>query len=263
MMKTVHIQTFRRYYGWFFVSITVLSIFGLVYKAPLPEPAQILPAVEQAPQQTKNTGAVFEYERSGKSFWVEPTHDYKISGVVVSKNHMKSLLDRQYVKYDARIQDFCVIWGKNATSGIMENIKVRNSNFTCHYFSPDRQTWEQFNADELSNNHLLANDPRVIAQLKKIQIGDQIKLRGQLANYYYDADLTQIVRQTSTIREDTGNGACETFFVQSAEILKRSTPVLTTLILWSHFLFWWSLIIFISLWLFECVWEATHIQRKK
>ena len=262
-MKTAQIRQIRRYYRWFFIGVCLFGLFGLIYKAPIPASEQILPVVLEEPIQTKITKPVFEYVRLGKSFWVEPTHDYEISGVVVSKNHMKSLLDPSYVKYDARIQDFCIIWGENATSGVMEDIKVRNSNFTCHYFSPKPAIWEQFNPDQLSNNHILAENPEEIRTLKRIEIGDQITLKGNLANYYMDKDLKYLGRKTSTIRTDDGDGACETFFVDSAEILQRSTPLITLLITIAHRIFFWSVAGFIGLWLLECFWEAHHTRRRK
>lgn len=258
-LKTL--QRWKKYYRWFLAMIFLLWVFSWIYQPSLPAPRELKNLVLNEPIQTAVTAAVFEYNRLGKTFWVEPTHNYEISGVVVSKNHMKSLLDPHYIKYDARIQDFCIVWGENAQSGVMDRVSVRNSNFTCHLFTDNQADWEAFNMDQLANNHLLASDPNTIKTLKRIEVGDQVTLRGQLANYYHDAELTQLVRKTSTIRTDTGNGACETFFVTEAKILHKTQPIVSALMQLVQMLFPWLIGLWVILWGLEIFLEVKNSKR--
>ncbi len=67
-------------------------------------------------------------------------------------------------------------------------------------------------------------------KLKNIRIGDQIHLTGHLANYRHFSG-NGFARGTSTVRTDTGNGACETIFVNEVNIL-RSAPSLWRNLTW-------------------------------
>jgi hypothetical protein len=48
-----------------------------------------------------------------------------------------------------------------------------------------------------------------------VRIGDQVRVRGWLAAYGSGANR----RGTSTRRDDTGNGACETIFVNDFDVV--------------------------------------------
>ena len=74
--------------------------------------------------------------------------------------------------------------------------------------------------NQLSNNHLISDDDFIRRQTRKIQIGDQIRVRGYLASYSNPGGGR---RGTSTTRTDTGDGACETVFVESFRIVQPAT----------------------------------------
>jgi len=50
-------------------------------------------------------------------------------------------------------------------------------------------------------------------------VGDQIRFTGVLAEYSHNHGFP-FKRGTSTVRTDTGNGACETVYVNKIDILK-------------------------------------------
>jgi hypothetical protein len=74
--------------------------------------------------------------------------------------------------------------------------------------------------EQLSNNHLISNDETVRDQVKDIAIGDQIRVRGYLSSY---GSAEGGKRGTSTTRTDTGDGACETVFVERFDIIGPAT----------------------------------------
>ncbi|MEO1847288.1 MAG: hypothetical protein ABGY05_07940, partial [Pseudomonadota bacterium] len=85
---------------------------------------------------------------------------------------------------------------------------------------PDRQTAKQFKDDQLSNNHLLTDDIDLHRLIMSAAPGDQVMIKGMLANYENQA--TRFERGTSTTRTDTGNGACETVYVTDFVIVKKA-----------------------------------------
>lgn len=58
-------------------------------------------------------------------------------------------------------------------------------------------------------------------RLRAIRPGDQVVVRGVLAEYAHDAGRA-FRRGTSTRRDDRGDGACETIWVTEVEVLRRA-----------------------------------------
>jgi len=109
-----------------------------------------------------------------------------------------------------------VVWGANAQGLNLSAFEFTNGQFTCFFRTEDHAAWQQFNPNAISNNHLLVDDPYLRDQIDRVRVGDQIRIRGQLANYGHDGGFQ---RGTSTTRADTGNGACETIYVRDFRIL--------------------------------------------
>ncbi|MGZ8227947.1 MAG: hypothetical protein ACXWT3_15130, partial [Methylococcaceae bacterium] len=120
------------------------------------------------------------------------------------------------------LRDLCVIWGENVATGVYQNMQFSNDSWTCWASRPDRETGELFNMTALSNNHLLTDDEAVKTALMAAEPGDHIRLRGVLAEYSNTAANFQ--RGTSTVRTDTGNGACETIYLDEFEIISKANP---------------------------------------
>jgi hypothetical protein len=114
------------------------------------------------------------------------------------------------------VADFCVVWSDTAFSPHLRKIDFWNGIFTCNFETRDDVAWANFKMNQLSNNHLLSADPGVRERIDGIRIGDQIRIKGRLASY---GAVGGPVRGTSTTREDTGNGACETIFVEEFEVI--------------------------------------------
>jgi hypothetical protein len=74
--------------------------------------------------------------------------------------------------------------------------------------------------NQLSNNHLISDDEFIRRQVRKIKVGDQVRLRGYLSSYTSEGGST---RGTSTTRTDTGDGACETIYIEQFKIVEAAT----------------------------------------
>ncbi|MBU0469274.1 MAG: hypothetical protein KKF78_04615, partial [Candidatus Omnitrophica bacterium] len=122
--------------------------------------------------------------------------------------------------------DLCVIWGDNIKNEIHKNMTFRNSTWFCSIKAKGHRTWQEmkdiFKNENLSNNHLLSNNNEVRKIIRKAKVGDQIKVQGLLSKYSTNGGPE---RGTSTSRTDTGDGACETIYVNDFEILKKGNPV--------------------------------------
>ena len=171
-------------------------------------------------------------------FTIQPRYQYEISGLVVSKrvheaDYKRSLhgLTQDYLN----VADLCVVWGDSANPSILKDFIFSNGQFSCRYQARNNAAWQAFNPDQLSNNHVLAIDESVRKTLTEATIGDQILLRGYLADYMNPKGY---LRKTSTTRTDKGNGACETIWVEHASIIgTMQSP-------WRMML-WVSLVVFV------------------
>jgi hypothetical protein len=77
---------------------------------------------------------------------------------------------------------------------------------------------------QLSNNHVLIDDESIKLELMKSEPGDHIRLKGMLAEYSNAG--SGFFRSTSTTRDDSGDGACETIFLTDFGIVKKANPLL-------------------------------------
>ena len=116
--------------------------------------------------------------------------------------------------------DVCVVWGDNAANPLIHKLDFWNGIFTCIVKTSNQEAWDAFDMYQLSNNHLISDDEFIREQVKRIRIGDQIRVRGYLASYSNDGGGK---RGTSTTRLDTGDGACETLYVQHFDIMQPAT----------------------------------------
>jgi hypothetical protein len=115
------------------------------------------------------------------------------------------------------VADLCVVWRDNVKARDLNRFRFWNGEFTCNYSTGDADAWERFRADQISNNHLLADNDDRRRQIGKVRIGDQVRISGWLVNYSNDQGFS---RGTSITRDDRGNGACETLYVREFSILQ-------------------------------------------
>jgi hypothetical protein len=95
-----------------------------------------------------------------------------------------------------------------------------NDSWTCWAYWENAEIGSRFSMTQLSNNHLLADDDAIKSRLMSAQPGDHIRLKGVLASYANPGN--GFKRGTSTVRTDTGNGACETIYLEDFEILNKA-----------------------------------------
>jgi hypothetical protein len=211
--------------------LSVLLLAGLyVYKDKMPDPSYYDAGMLGEPLQEATSEPVFTTEVNGQHYTVTPKFSYQLDGVVVSLHDADQLND---IWHHGRWQDFlnlrdlCVIWGENVQSAVYHRIEFHNDSWTCWVSWQDQETGRQFKMNALSNNHLLADKDTVKAALMKAEPGDHIRVRGLLAEYANPAN--GFHRGTSITREDTGNGACETIYVDEFTIVNKANRKLRRL----------------------------------
>lgn len=186
----------------------------------LPASINVVQEVRAEPKQTSVRAQPFDVTYENIDYRVEPQFTYELSGVVVSYRHHEGT-SRMHTRANDHLNmlDVCVVWGDNAGNPALQEFDFWNGIFTCNFKTRDHDAWMAFRPEQLSNNHLISDDDLLRNKVRDIAIGDQIRVRGYLASYGNEQGGK---RGTSTTRLDTGDGACETIYVQQFDILEAA-----------------------------------------
>ena len=187
----------------------------------IPGSVDYVPELANEPEQKRTQKRPFDLVFNDVNYRVEPEYEYDITGMIVSYRHHEGNSRMHSLANDhLNMLDVCVIWGDNPHNSRLHKISFWNGIFTCNIKTRDQVAWDNFNMEQLSNNHLISDNEYIRNQVRKIRVGDQIRVRGYLAGYTSGGGSK---RGTSTTREDTGNGACETIYVEQFRILESAT----------------------------------------
>ncbi len=199
---------------------TSIVLLALWYwnKDVFPEQPRAISGMEKTPDQVRVDREPLMLESSGVEYRVKPLYRYELTGMVVSyARHSGDRGLHELWNDHLNVADVCVVWGRNAREVALNAFDFWNGQFTCRYSTGSEKAWQQFNPDQLSNNHLITNDPRVRGKIEDLRVGDQIRIDGWLAHY---GEPGQSMRKTSTTRTDSGNGACETILVEDFRVVR-------------------------------------------
>ncbi len=220
MNKLRILRRLSQYVSLALLLVSAAVLWGWWHKGELPVKEDIVSELAEEPRQFEVTEDEFTFSYRGSDYVIQPVADYSIAGLVVSHNNIHDFDDIYHTGDSVDIRDLCLIWGANVESDVYHKVEFWNEPFSCHVQSKSREDWREFEMAQLSNNHLLARRESVREKINGVRVGDQIRLSGQLINYY-PAEHPDWVRASSTIRTDSGNGACEVFMVDDVEVLKE------------------------------------------
>jgi len=211
----------RSFLKYFLLAGAVLLAVSLWRSSALPQRSELVGSLQDEPEQTPVAMTPFDVVSGGITYTVKPLYRYDLHGLIVSKHNADTWWD--YMHREANdalnITDLCVVWGANIMSDVYRQISFSNGQFTCNYSTGSNEVWAAFDQAAVSNNHLLADNPALARLMRKVEVGDQVRFRGYLAEYSHHHGF-EFHRGTSTVRTDSGNGACETVYVEDFEILR-------------------------------------------
>lgn len=138
-----------------------------------------------------------------------PLADFEVEARVLS-------VEKYTMDGGARLSpiDFALGWGPMSDSAVLSHFRIGQGArfFTIH---PDEQAIDLKTAmRNASNMHLIPSDGLLEDRLKEVKPGNIVLLRGQLVSV---AGPNNFTWKSSLTRNDTGNGACELFYVESVE----------------------------------------------
>lgn len=223
---TLSILLERLFKYLFLICACVAGILHL-YKDDWPAPAYYDLSQLEEPLQTATDREPFTIDANGLSYTIKPKYEYELQGIVVSFSNADGFTNIWHHKrwHDfINVRDICVIWGENVESGVYKQMKFDSDSWTCWAYWPNQEVGKIFSMYKLSNNHIVTDDDAIKAALMQAEPGDHIRFTGVLAEYVNHAG--GYTRGTSITRNDTGQGACETIYLDDFEIVKKANPKL-------------------------------------
>ena len=197
----------------------LLAVVSFWNRNNLPANIEFRRELADAPRQVRADKSPFTVDYAGVTYRVEPQFEYELHGMIVSfRLHDGESRMHRLANDHLNVADLCVVWSDTAFSPTLRKVVFWNGIFTCNFQTGDAEAWARLRADQVANNHLLSADAAIRERVAGVRIGDQIRVRGWLASYGSGA----AKRGTSTTRDDTGDGACETIFIDEFEVLEAA-----------------------------------------
>lgn len=147
-------------------------------------------------------------------FAITPVAEYKISGMVVSKETYSS-------NWDGKISpvDLAIAWGKLAEPDWDKYITYSLRNRWYFYqYKPGSPFDNSFVISHSANNHIIPANENIHEAIKTIGKKDKVVLEGVLVNIKGTYKGQPVTWNSSLSRTDTGNGSCELFYVSKVRI---------------------------------------------
>lgn len=205
-------------------AVLVIAIWSYREKSQYPRQSEIREELNQEPVQRETEQRNYAISYRKNDYGIQPLAEYEIWGLVVSKNNINAFDDIYHTADSVDIQDLCVVWGENLDLQKLRRVRFWSEPFSCHIDIKDGDVYAWFNQQQISNSHLLSDDGSVRNTIRRIEIGDQIRLSGTLIAYH-PAGASEQLRKSSLRRDDEGNGACEVMMVEEAEVLHAPNRV--------------------------------------
>jgi len=248
--------------GYLFIILFLVLIITFFTRNNIRNVDEIMDEATNQPVQKEisNTEEIV-FEKDGYLWQLTPLYDYDISALVVGRMNYQIF---SIYKYSSLLPiDLGLIWGSNVAGKVYQDkrIKFRQDSRWCWvWWNGDAV----FNLDEFSNNHLLTREKYLSSEAKKVNRGDQIRIKGKLVNITATPlggnkipGQNTITWKSSTTREDSGAGACEIIYVEEIKVLKKGNIL-------SRFLFWFSFygLIFLIFWSIAYFLYSIHMRQK-
>jgi hypothetical protein len=211
--------------------ITLLVIYGITFftRNDYRGITEIVPETLKDPvQKIVSDQKPVTFTKDGYGYELTPLFNYTISALLVHKLNYKRFSIYKYASVFP--MDLSLVWGSNLATRVYQSKKL-------WFWQDGRFTYWQYeagvavNPSEIANEHLIINNETIERKMNSLNVGDQVKITGKLVDVVArNTGQTNIDRppsyewKTSTIRTDTGAGACEIIYVEDIEILKKGNP---------------------------------------
>jgi hypothetical protein len=184
------------------------TIFGCNDTTADTSTPSLIKAISQGPIQTN----VDKYKIENKFADVTVKADYKLTARVYSQRYYLNDRQAQLIPFDIAYS-----WGDLAEDPNFKKLKVKQRNRWAYWRYDKGFMSGKDIIKSISNTHVIPASEAVSDTLRKLDKGDVIQLEGHLVDAIIDK---KYIFRSSMSRTDTGDGACEVFYVTSAKVYR-------------------------------------------
>lgn len=179
------------------------GIFFLVSGGAVSQPPGVLAANE--PQQRLVQRPAFQFGE----YQLTPLADFDVEARVLS-------VEQYHTDLSSRLSpiDFALGWGPMSDSSVLKHFRVRQGGRFFTIYPDERAIDMKVALLSAANMHLIPSSATLQDRLESVRPGNIVRLRGQLVSVLGPNNFTW---RSSLTRADTGNGACELFYVEAVE----------------------------------------------
>lgn len=191
--------------------VLVIFLFGLFFDLVSYQPEIKIPYLE-SPLQTeisdKEKMSLFFVKRyKDYDIVISPQARYKIHARILSKCPYFFDMQAYLAPYDLALG-----WGRYAVKENYSKVAFFQFGRWYYYYYPSFEFSDV--GDYSSNNHILYANDNILKGIKKIKKHDEVYMEGYLVDIEaVNSKGNQFVWNTSLSRDDSGDGACEVFYV--------------------------------------------------
>ncbi len=168
-------------------------------------------------QTTVDDDTPFQRTIKNGEVTITPIAQYAISGVVVGTKKYSSGWESEICPIDVAI-----IWGELTKPHVRATMKYSQSNRWVYYQWSSECTIDQgYIESHCSNNHCIPANEKIKKALFQIKKEDQLRLEGNLVQIKGTKKGSEIWWNSSTVRTDSLNGACEIIVVTRVRINEK------------------------------------------
>lgn len=143
---------------------------------------------------------------------------WKLTAVAEYRLHARVLGTKTYhsgVQSSLVPTDVAAGWGRMSDSAVLDHLSLSMGN---RFFFYEWMGTPPISQDEIkisaANNHVIAANDEVRSAIRWLRVGQIVTMKGYLVNATKPDGFNW---NSSLRRDDTGNGACELFYVESAK----------------------------------------------
>ena len=202
--------------------LIALALGGVVWKVVLPRvwssPAAAPIALDGDPVlEPLEEAAPLVVERSGRRYVVQKLFAYEAQGEVLSASSYDVTWTNDFADVDVAL-----LWGPRREA-LKDKYKFSQMGLWLFWRSESEVTAaERLEiGTHISNNHLIPADgsSRLAFAFRRVSKGDVVRIKGSLVRI--SSPEGELYAQSSVVRDDTGDGACEVIWVDEVQIGER------------------------------------------
>jgi len=169
--------------------------------------------VFKQPLQTSPSIEIFKFTREGKTYIIEPIKDYNITAKILSIRSYKGKKDGELSPIDLSLG-----WDMMSNQMVVNTIEIWQSGRWYRYKTTENSmaSLKEINKNS-SNTHIIPDNEEIMSKIENMKKGQIINLKG----YLVKVDMPNGgIWNSSTRRNDSGNGACELMYVEEVSIIE-------------------------------------------